>query len=401
MDLNKENVSYIKDKFNGMADKSDFLSLLNYVKKLIYSDNFFAFEPKNINFFITNQSLKDRYFQFSVKKKNGGTRIINAPTDGLKAIQRCLNVIFQIVYDVNPAATGFIPGKSILDNANVHSGNLYVYNLDLKDFFHSIDQARLWGRLKHPPFNLNEKTGRIEIANIISMLCCYKISVLEPTGEYKNKSVLPQGAPTSPVITNIICQQLDFYLSACAKRFKLKYSRYADDITFSSMHNVYQDGSSFRKEVQRIIVAQNFTIQENKTRLQRQAFRQEVTGLVVNVKPNVQKRYIKEIRMWLYYWETYGYDKANHFFSLKNANDTTKDRPVSGMLNVLAGKLDYLKMVKGSNNPMYNKLKDNFKQLATESNLMNNILDIWEQEGIEKAMEKFYESHSAIVYEKV
>jgi hypothetical protein len=99
-----------------------------------------------------------------------------------------------------------------------------------------------------------------------------------------------------------------------ARRFGLKYSRYADDITFSSMHNVYQPESDFLKELQRIILEQGFHIKESKTRLQKDGYRKEVTGLLVNEKANVQQRYIKQLRMWLYYWERYGYERAAGLF---------------------------------------------------------------------------------------
>ncbi|MBK8626360.1 MAG: hypothetical protein IPN86_12600 [Saprospiraceae bacterium] len=179
-----------------------------------------------------------------------------------------------------------------------------------------------------------------------------------------NKNVLPQGAPTSPTITNIICERLDRRLSGLAKRFGLKYSRYADDITFSSMHFEYSKDGEFIKELNRIITDQNFDIKDSKTRLQKQGYKQEVTGLVVNEQVNVNERYIKELRMWLYTWEKYGYEKAYNYFLLRYKTDKghiKKGKP--DMANVIAGKLDYLKMVKGSDNQLYSKLKGRFNLL--------------------------------------
>lgn len=180
-------------------------------------------------------------------------------------------------------------------------------------------------------------------------------------------NVLPQGAPTSPVLSNVICQRLDYLLSAVAKRFGLKYTRYADDMTFSSMHNVYQPESDFLKELHRIVADQGFHIKESKTRLQKEGFRQEVTGLLVNEKVNVQKRYIKQLRMWLYYWESYGYDRAQSFFQQQYIADkgfAIKGRP--DMINVIDGKLNYLKMVKGDSNDLYLKLRERFDNLITK-----------------------------------
>jgi hypothetical protein len=160
---------------------------------------------------------------------------------------------------------------------------------------------------------------------------------------------------------------------AVAKRFGLKYTRYADDITFSSMHNVYQKDSDFLKELHRIIEEQNFHIKESKTRLQKQGYRQEVTGLLVNEKPNVQKRYIKQLRMWLYYWERYGYDKASVYFILQYMEN--KGEALSGIPrieNVISGKLDYLKMVKGKENSTYLSLKKRFEELLSAEVQLRN-----------------------------
>lgn len=393
MKLEQKDIEQIKRQFGTMKTKEDLLALLNFVKYIVHGEKTILFKIKHLTFHSNPKANPNRYFQFNIKKKNGSARIIHAPQKGLKEIQKCLNLIFQVIYEVNPAATGFVPGKSIVDNARLHVDSLYVYNIDLKDFFPSIDQARIWGRLGYSPFNLNEKNKRLELANIIASLCCHKMEVerINEKGEWIKitKNVLPQGAPTSPVLTNIICERLDKRLSGVAKRFGLKYSRYADDITFSSMHNVYMPDEEFIQELNRIISDQNFHIKESKTRLQKKGYRQQVTGLVVNEKVNVQKNYIKQLRMWLYYWENYGYEKANINFISQYNKDGLKNGEAT-IKNVLAGKLDYLKMVKGEQNPLYLKLKDRFSKLTFETNSVNRLLNIWEKEGIEKAMDFYY-----------
>jgi hypothetical protein len=239
--------------------------------------------------------------------------------------------------------------------------------------------------------------SRLDIANIIASLCCTEMEVerKSETGEWEKvkRNVLPQGAPTSPVITNIICQKLDYLLTGVAKRFGLKYSRYADDITFSSMHNVYQSGSEFLKELHRIIAEQNFQIKESKTRLQKDGYRKEVTGLLVNEKANVQQRYIKQLRMWLYYWERYGYERASEFFLKQYIADKGHvkiGKPEPDMANVIAGKLNYLKMVKGADNELFLKLKDRFDLLTVFEDPINQVLNVWETDGIDKAMDFYY-----------
>ena len=396
MRLETKNINEIKDAFASMRSKDDFLVLLNYCKKLLYGENYKPFEIKQLNYYSNVNVNRNRYLSFVVKKKSGDDRIIHAPKSGLKAIQKCLNLILQTVYQPHKAASGFVPGKSIVDNAKHHVGSIYVYNIDLKDFFPSIDQARIWGRLRNAPFNLNESNENEILANIIAALCCNEMEV-ERKDENGNwfkviKNVLPQGAPTSPTISNIICERLDVRLTGVAKRFGLKYSRYADDITFSSMHNVYQNNSEFLAEVERIITDQNFTIKQSKTRLQKQGYKQEVTGLLVNDKVNVQKRYIKQLRTWLYLIEKYSYEKANAYFLQHYISDKghlKKNIPV--MQNVIAGKLEYLKMIKGKDNALYLKLKNRFDKLFANENPIEQILRIWEKEGIEKAMELYYQ----------
>lgn len=371
MKASAENVIYIKNAFSSMANKEDFLSLLNYVKQIVYDEKDFPFQLRQINYY-SNSALKvKRYKEFVIKKKSGGARLIHAPVPGLKSIQRCLNLIFQVVYEVNNSAHGFVPGRSIIGNAQKHIGSNYVYNIDLKDFFPSIDQARIWGRLKSRPFNL--QGNRQVIGNMVSALCCAELDVERLSAESNwikiKKNVLPQGAPTSPVLSNIICGQLDNNLQALAKRFNLQYSRYADDITFSSMHNVYQGEGGFIAELEETILAQNFHIKKSKTRLQKQGYRQEVTGLVVNKIVNTNKKYVKELRMWLYYIKSYGLERATQIFDMARLNGTIGHvNATSSFERYILGKLEFLKAVRGNSNPAYALLSQewqNHKQNQT------------------------------------
>ena len=396
MQLSLENKTLIKDKFNALKSKEEFLELLNFSKFLLYGEKAIPFKLKQITYYANPAKSIKRYNEFTIKKKSGDERKIHAPCRGLKQIQKCLNLILQVIYTPHPKAMGFIPNKSIVDNAKEHVGFNYVYNIDLKDFFPSIDQARIWKRLQLSPFNLGnidsitdkkdlivlralKVSDRLFIAEMIAALCCHQMEV-ERCDENKNwqkviKNVLPQGAATSPTLSNIICERLDRRLFGVAKRFGLRYSRYADDITFSSLHNVYQQGSDFLEELQRIIAEQGFHIKESKTRLQKDGYRKEVTGLLVNEKPNVQQRYIKQLRMWLYYWERYGYEKASEFFLqqyLADKGHVIKGKP--DMANVIGGKLDYLKMVRGGENELYVKLKGRFDALTGKKESSNETL---------------------------
>ncbi len=381
MKIQQKNINVTKHAFEKIQTKNDLLALLNSAKKAWLGEKAVDFEMKQLNYYTVRQDLQKKYITFNVRKKSGGERTIHAPAKGLKVLQTCLNMILQSVFEPHKAAYGFVPKKSIVDNAKIHVGSYYVYNIDLKDFFPSIDQARVWRCLQNPPFSLTKENSRLQIANIIAALCCTEMEVERTNDkgevEKQKRNVLPQGAPTSPVITNVVCQRLDLLLTGVAKRFGLKYSRYADDITFSSLHNVYQKGSEFLKELHRIIADQNFEIKGSKTRLQKQGYRQEVTGLTVNERVNVSNHYMVQVRKWVYLWEKYGYEKAYSIFLTEYINDKGHVRStVPNMQNVLAGKLEYLRMVKGSDNYLYLSLKKRLKGLIETQNLDKNTASI-------------------------
>lgn len=386
MKIEHEQIKSIRAQFAAMETKEDLVALLSYAKKLLYGNDCKPVILKHLNYFANPDICKKRYQTFTVKKKSGADRIINAPVRGLKNILRPLNLVLQCMYKPHRAATGFVVEKSIVDNATKHVGQNYVLNIDLKDFFHSFDRNRVKMGFYLSPFNLKE--DKEPLAFLLASLCTHPFEV-----DGQIKTVLPQGSPTSPTITNILCYRLDRRLAGLAKRFGANYTRYADDITFSSLHNIYNQ-NDFNNELRRIIEEdQQLTINSNKTRLQKDVHRQEATGLVVNDKVNVRRRYIKQLRMWLYYWEKYGYAKAEQIFKRDYVSD--KGHIMKGtpnMMNVIDGKLEFLKMVKTHENSTYIALKRRFDRLSASFDPINHLLDIWENEGIEKATKVYFET---------
>ncbi|WP_340111002.1 reverse transcriptase family protein [Maribellus mangrovi] len=383
MKIEPEDIKRVKQEFASIRTKQDLLELINLAKDVYYGEKTIPIDIKSINYYSNPEICKKRYTSFSVRKKNGGERLINSPVKGLKSILKIMNFIFQCIHEPHKAATGFVRNKSIVDNAKIHINKRFVYNIDIKDFFHSFDRNRVKLAFMNKPFNLR---GELEpLAFIISSMCTHPFLV---NGEMK--TVLPQGSPTSPTITNIICQNLDRRLNGLSKRFNMNYSRYADDITFSSNVNNFND-EDFQKELNRIIEEdQNLILNKNKTRLQGHFYRQEVTGLVVNEKVNLRRRYIKQIRMWIYYWEKYGFEKAEEIFKRDYLADKGYvKKGIPNFINVLDGKLEYCKMVKGMNDSTYQKLKKRFDKLQSQSNEVKSILDLWDKEGIEKAIETY------------
>lgn len=346
-----------------MTSREDLLALLNRIKQdEMYengmSDKFHPFTMKLLLYYCNPNNAFHRYTQFKIKKKAGGFRTISAPRNrSFILMLRYVNEIFKSVYTPSEYAMGFTEGRSVVDNASKHKGMNYVFNTDIKDFFPSIVQPRIWKRLQLKPINFPQP-----IANVLAGLCSMR-GEKQPNGKYSY--ILPQGAPTSPIITNMICDTLDRRLSRLAKHLGLNYSRYADDITFSSMHNVYQVNGKFRTDLKRIIEEQGFTMNEAKTRLQKLGSRQEVTGIIISDKLNVTQKYVRDIRNVLYIWSRYGYSVAFAKFFLKyklEKGHVKKGTP--DMVNVLDGKLMYLKMVKGETDSVYIRLHDKFEKLV-------------------------------------
>ena len=292
----------IAQRASKLQNKEDLLQLLNdIVKDELGSEHTFSFSMKQLTYYCNPNNVRGRYHHFSIPKKSGGLRNISAPSRGLSHILYYVNIMLKAVYQPSDYAMGFVEGRSVVDNASRHIGQNYVFNTDLENFFPSIAQPRVWKRFQLAPFNFNQK-----IASILAGLCCIR----EKLEDGKFTYILPQGAPTSPLITNAICDKLDRRLSGLARRFNLHYSRYADDITFSSMHNVYKKNDVFMTELKRIIEDQGFHMNIAKTRLQKLGERQEVTGLTVSNRVNTSREYVAEIRNLLHIWEKYGYNDA-------------------------------------------------------------------------------------------
>jgi len=276
-------------------------------------------------YYLGVDTRRGSYRQFHIPKKSGGTRTINAPDGELKDILRTLSFILAELYVPTPEAMAFINGRSIVDNARQHLGQNYVLNMDLSDFFTSINA----GMVERGLVGIGVSPL---VARDISTICTYPL--------YEGRrihNVLPQGAPTSPILSNICSKVLDTRLSGLARRFHLTYTRYADDITFSSNHNVYQPNGEFFKELYRIIEDCHFKVNPNKTRLQKRGSRQEVTGIIVAEKPNVNRKYLKNLRAAIH---------KIHFI----------EQPTMHDINVVRGKLNFMRMVKGDNDSTYRKL---------------------------------------------
>lgn len=357
--------SYYQSHFlSDLRTTHDLLQRINEIKSLHQrqlpkEDTTPEITLEQLRYYSNPNNLKGRFRTFEIPKKSGGVRIITAPQDpNYQWILRVLAEMLEHAYTPSDHAMGFVKNRSVKLNAQAHEGKNYVFNLDLKDFFPSIRQARVCARLQCPPFSLNR-----ELATTIAGLVSMRLETTSPT-ETHVRFVLPQGSPVSPLLTNSICDSLDHQLAGLARRFGLTYTRYADDITFSSMHHVYHADGEFISELHRIIQRQGFTINEKKTRLQKRGTRQEVTGLVVNQHANVTRQYIADLRNLFYIWERYGYTLAFHKWREHyRKHGPAHSHPVS-MFQVIYGKLTYLRMIRGKDDSVVRSLFKRYKKLV-------------------------------------
>ena len=268
--------------------EGDSLNTFNEIKTKEELAQFLSISLEDLHKILYIDTPDSYYITFSIPKKSGDFRIINAPTGLLKSIQHKLYLeILRYQENLrkqnnlrNIISHGFEPGKSIMTNALVHKNKRYVFNIDLQDFFDQFHFGRVKGYFEKNKYFLLPT----EVSTVIAQLACYH-------------SVLPQGAPTSPIITNLICQVLDQRILKLAKKHKLDYTRYADDLTFSTNDKHFLESKEiFYNSLSKIIENAGFSINHDKTRLQDKDSRQIVTGLVVNDKVNINRHYYKETR---------------------------------------------------------------------------------------------------------
>jgi RNA-directed DNA polymerase len=296
------------------------------------------------------------YKSFLIPKRRGGFRQISAPAGNLKIIQLRLNHVLRLIYRTRSSVHGFCLGRSIVTNAAQHTKRRFVFNIDLKDFFGSINFGRVRGMLMAPPYRVGSGA-----ATVIAQLCTLA-------------GVLPQGAPTSPIITNMICGRLDSDIKKLASNHRCRYTRYADDITLSASTRSFPEAlarvDSGRGTEQLVVgdalleaIRKNgFEVNQEKVRLLRQGERQEVTGLVANRFPNVPRSYVRELRGLLHAWQKYGIDAAAHEFFTKHDRKARDRGDAELLIKVVRGKIEFVGSVRGSD-PIYLKLLRTFANL--------------------------------------
>jgi RNA-directed DNA polymerase len=311
------------------------------------------------------------YNTWSITKRSGGLREISAPRSILWRAQHALHGILQEVYKPRPAAQGFVKSRSVATNASPHIRRKWVLGVDIEDFFPTIHFGRVRGLFLAHPFNCAP-----EVATVLARICC-------------SNGSLPIGAPTSPVVSNMICVGLDRELQRLAQRTGCWYTRYADDMTFSTnrvefpIELAFKDGDGdvqLGDDFLRILRTNKFTPNSSKTRLRSRFDRQVVTGVVVNERPNVPRTYVKRVRGMLHAWNVYGLDAAQERFvevwKEKGKHPAARDRYPDARPNfkdVLLGRIAYLAMIRGPSDAMVRRFRDQFDNLVAERDLNHGI----------------------------
>ncbi|MCM0582138.1 RNA-directed DNA polymerase [Weissella diestrammenae] len=313
---------------NEVNDVVDLARVLHYpsrkIKKILYRDR-----------------VDNQYFEFSLAKKSGGSRLINVPNEVLADLQNCILIELKrymnnhdIKFSRVSQAYQKDREKGIYRNARIHRGRKYVINVDLEDFFPSIHFGRVVGF-----FEKNNKfkfTHRCAI--LLAQLVCYK-------------GYLPQGASTSPLISNLICHTLDIHILKIAKKYHLRYSRFADDLTFSTNDDeisTEEQMHNFIKELTRQIGRDGFKVNWKKMRIAGPDVRHTVTGLVNNKIVKVKKEYYKNTRAMvnqLFYTHRFIIDGVKYNIE----NDESK----KGGIKKLEGRLAFIDDINRRNNIEY------------------------------------------------
>jgi RNA-directed DNA polymerase len=289
-----------------------------------------------------SKSANNYYHTFTIAKSDGTPRLITAPSPDLKRLQRKILDMIVNAVPLNGAVEGFRTKRSILTNATRHVRKKIVVKLDIVDFFPTITRQRVFGAYRY----LGYPRG---VCRLLTDLAVFN-------------SRLPMGAPTSPALANIVCRKLDARLAGLGRKCEFEYSRYADDLTFSSNSDKLV---TLLPLLRRIVGEEGFVIHEKKVRVMRNGARQKVTGLVVNDKPNLSREDIRKLRALLHNCSKNGvHHEAKSWFRRQEKGYMNTAFITSSFLSSLQAKIGFVKMVNPS---LGKKFMKQFRELNWES----------------------------------
>ncbi|MGO2117321.1 MAG: reverse transcriptase family protein [Fusobacterium sp.] len=297
----------LKDNYSNKGyDREEIEFYLDYCKKLydmnlpmiINPDHLSLLLGYEIKFIYGITNMQKLYYRtFEIKKKNGKKRKISEPLPNLKEIQRWINLnILKKLEHKNKYIKSYKSNFSIKDNAKFHRNQLNVLTIDIKDYFPSILEGKIISFFKDLGYTP-------EVSVVLGKLCCLNGS-------------LPQGAPTSPLLSNLVTSQIDHRLIGYCLKNKIRYTRYADDLTFSGDFNV----KDIIKIAKKVLLENGFKINIEKIRNRKQHQRQEVTGITVNKKLQASLKMRHLLRQEIYYIEKFGLESHLSRKGIENPN---------------------------------------------------------------------------------
>jgi RNA-directed DNA polymerase len=298
---------------------------------------------------------KQNYQIFLIPKASGDFRGISAPVTPLKIIQRKLAQVLTAVYGSRSVVHGFAKGRSIRSNAARHLGAEWILNFDLQDFFPSVHFGRVLGLFGGKPYNLDQT-----VALTLARICCHAGS-------------LPIGAPTSPIVANLVCAKMDSEFKTLAWSCGCVYTRYADDISISTKaialdsriagkdlaHRQWQLG----REVVDIVERNDFKINPAKTRVRGRQSSLEVTGIRINSRLNVKKELYRQVRAMLHAWEKFGESRSQETY-LAKYRQKQGVHATPAFRDVVRGKIEFIGFVRGRDDRIYVTLLQRLQKLA-------------------------------------
>jgi len=286
-----------------LGDLADWLELPK--PQLDWYANLWRFDAK------TPEHLKHYQYQF-LEKRDGSTRLIEKPKSTLKRIQRKINNEILSTLAIHTAAHGFCKNRNCLSHASLHTGRRYVLQYDIAECFQSINWLMVKGVFKRLDYSAS-------VCAHLTALCTHRVHLpLAQLRQFNSEQRdrlqqrhLPQGAPSSPALANAVLHQLDVRLSGLASHYGLSYSRYADDIALSG--NRERDWRFLEPLIGAICLEEGLTLNYKKTRIKRPHQKQRITGIVVNSKANVDRKYFDNLKAILTNCSRHGIDSQNRF----------------------------------------------------------------------------------------
>ena len=325
---NNKSKAFIMNQFiKGITDIGGYLDLIN---TFIMIEGANSFISKDYLLLFDSES---EYKSFYIPKHNGSYRKIFMPNAKLFLAQKAIQIVLDELYIPSDNVHGFVRNRNLATNAQKHVGKSFVLNCDLKDFFENCSPKNLDIGLATLPI-VNKDKNYLALFSIIKAICFKSID---------GKVGLPQGSPSSPVLSNICFNRIDLAIEPLAAKYNMAFSRYADDLTFSGTTNMDFAVETFIHDLRRVLFSFGFDLNDKKIKFQSYQFRQMVTGVVVNRKLNVHKKVLKETEFYFHMIRKHGIQVAQDYFSSKTNRKTN-------LIHYLYGKIGFIEQIRGDNN---------------------------------------------------